>query len=355
MMKALGPLLTTSPFPEGPVVRGVAPPSDRTPMRAVTAAESAEWIENGVVCLRQVIPPEWNEYLKACLDEIFDRDNVQTNGLRTDLTEAAEDLDPDDVLLPEGMTMADATSGGRFLAEIDAWWHEGLRHFELCGPLAQVVAAALSTERLNFYQDHLFNKQGGSALVTGFHQDQPYFCWSGDQIAVSWTSPTPVTKAMGAMRYVKGSHRWAEHQPTLLVSNNATHDSPAQMLPDIEGNPDDYEILTFETEPGDVIIHHANCVHGSWGNTDPTGRVGASIRYIGDDARFVRKESEMTSEALAQWKTQRSAGSAAAVNIAEHVQSIAMAIMQDGQVPADNPVSNYRFPQVWPAPAASKM
>ena len=64
----LMPMLAKGPFPPGPKVRGVAPPSDSSPAREVTAEEAAEWVDNGVVCLRQVVPPAWTEYLRACLD-----------------------------------------------------------------------------------------------------------------------------------------------------------------------------------------------------------------------------------------------------------------------------------------------
>ena len=265
----IGMAAKTTPFAApGPVVRGVSPPISNAPLREPTEVEAAEWAANGVVCLRQVIPPEWTEYLRACLDDIFERDSVSSKGLRTDMTQAAaaQARLGAEVLLDGGAALGES---GSFLTEIDCWWHEGLRHFELSSPLPQVVAAALSSDRLRFYQDHLFKKEAGANIRTGFHQDRPYFCWAGEQIAVCWCSPTAVTAEMGTMCYVKGSHRWAEHKPTLLVSNTPTHDHPGPALPDIDGNPADYEVLTFETQPGDIIIHHANTVHGSRGNTDP--------------------------------------------------------------------------------------
>jgi hypothetical protein len=37
-------------------------------------------------------------------------------------------------------------------------------------------------------------------------------------------------------------------------------------LPDIDTDPSAFDIVSFDVEPGDVIIHHANTVHGSRGN-----------------------------------------------------------------------------------------
>ena len=160
----LMPMLAKGPFPPGPKVRGVAPPADSSPAREVTAEEAAEWVDNGVVCLRQVVPPAWTEYLRACLDDIFSREDVDSGGLRTDMTASAEALaaSGEQVLMDGGMKLGSGPASGRFLSEIDCWWHKGLRHFELAGPLPQVVAATLRSVQLRYYQDHLFMKEAGS-------------------------------------------------------------------------------------------------------------------------------------------------------------------------------------------------
>jgi ectoine hydroxylase-related dioxygenase (phytanoyl-CoA dioxygenase family) len=60
-----------------------------------------------------------------------------------------------------------------------------------------------------------------------------------------------------------------------------------------------HDILSWETEPGDVVLHHPLTFHFSAGNLSPdTRRRAIAIRYLGDDARwdarpgtFVEKES----------------------------------------------------------------
>jgi hypothetical protein len=211
-----------------PSAGGLAAPGCAAPSRPVTAAESHEWHEHGVVCLRGVLSQEWVAYVRAALLEIFSRDDVEARGLRTDMTAAAAALDPRTVLrdqggADDGSDDAEQLGAGRFLTEIDCFWHDALRHFELSGPLPEIVAAVMQSQIVHYYQDHLFLKEAGSALRTGFHQDRPYFCWDGEMVAVCWVPAVEVSAASGAMCYVRGSHRWAEHQPTLLVSNAATH------------------------------------------------------------------------------------------------------------------------------------
>jgi Phytanoyl-CoA dioxygenase (PhyH) len=50
---------------------------------------------------------------------------------------------------------------------------------------------------------------------------------------------------------------------------------------------DHYDIVSYELEPGDMLVHHHLTVHGSAGNaTFRQTRRAASLRYCGDDIRF---------------------------------------------------------------------
>ena len=72
-------------------------------------------------------------------------------------------------------------------------------------------------------------------------------------------------------------------------------------MPDIEGNESSYDVVYYDADPGDVIVHNMYTIHGSTGNTGASGRrrMAASIRYLGDDIRYKPKASNMTREAFA--------------------------------------------------------
>ena len=184
---------------------------------------------------------------------------------------------------------------GRYLTEIDAGrWHQGLRDFEFNSSLPSIAANVLKTKELRFFMDHIFLKEGGSGLQTAMHQDLPYFPFQGEQCAVCWVPVDSVRASSGGMRYVRSSHLWREFSPTTLITNERTHDSPVPMLPsnifekDENGTPL-YDVVQFDAEPGDVIIHHPRTVHGSSGNVSESRRLAASIRYVGDDIRWLSK------------------------------------------------------------------
>ena len=95
-----------------------------------------------------------------------------------------------------------------------------------------------------------------------------------------------------------------ERQPNNLVTQQPTHDMDSAGLPrmpDIEGNEASYDVVYYDADPGDVIVHNMYTIHGSTGNTGASGRrrMAASIRYLGDDIRYKPKASNMTREAFA--------------------------------------------------------
>ena len=58
-------------------------------------------------------------------------------------------------------------------------------------------------------------------------------------------------------------------------------------VPDISSNIDNYNILSWNLEPGDVTIHHPLVLHGSSGNFSTNiRRRGLALRYIGDDVTW---------------------------------------------------------------------
>jgi ectoine hydroxylase-related dioxygenase (phytanoyl-CoA dioxygenase family) len=103
-----------------------------------------------------------------------------------------------------------------------------------------------------------------------------------------WIPVDPVTAASGGMKYWRGSHRRKEiYAPNVFVSQTPLPGSEGELLPDIDGHPDDYDIIHFDVEPGDILVHHYRTVHGTGGNLSRYQvRRAASLRYCGDDIRF---------------------------------------------------------------------
>lgn len=159
-------------------------------------------------------------------------------------------------------------------------------------PLAELAAQLYGSAKVNFLFDQIFIKQPGAANRTAFHQDWGYFHVDGTQVASFWTAAEPVAKENGGMGYVKRSPLWDPHSPNAFINQDVAEDTGLPTLPDIERHESDYDIVYFDVEPGDVIVHDYRLVHGSRGNTTlDRPRRAISLRYAGDDATVLHRVS----------------------------------------------------------------
>lgn len=164
---------------------------------------------------------------------------------------------------------------------------KNFQRFVRRGAAPEIAAALLGSDTVRFFGDQVFVKEPGTRERTAFHQDATYFEIDGDQCCVLWIPVDPVRIEHGAMIYVRGSHADKKlYKPNVFVSQAPLPGSEGHDLPDIEGNPDDYDLIHFDVEPGDVLVHHYRTIHGTGGNVSRYQvRRAASIRYCGEDIR----------------------------------------------------------------------
>src|SRR5262249_32910518 len=130
--------------------------------------------------------------------------------------------------------------------------HATFRDFALASPLPAIVAGLLRSRSVALYEDSLLVKEPGTLERTAFHQDMAYFHVSGTQVCTTWCPLDQVDDESGAVKYVRGSHRWQrDFRPNLFVSTAAIPGTLGEAVPDVESG-DEYELLSFATGPGDV-------------------------------------------------------------------------------------------------------
>ena len=238
-----------------------------SPQRAITREEITEYAENGVVRLRKVFSADWLDALRTGVEQALDSPGPH-----------AEEY---------------AGSGGRFFGDLDVSRRlDVFRDFVVNSPAAEIAGTIMGASRANFFYDQLLVKEPGTDDRTPWHQDQPYWAVSGEQVASIWLPLDPVAKA-SSLQFVKGSHRWGEHNPHHFFDNTPYTGTGLPELPDIDANPDDHEILAWDLEPGDCLVFQAMIVHGSAGNLSSEYRRRAwATRWTGDDARYCVRPGE---------------------------------------------------------------
>lgn len=258
--------------------------------RPVREREVEHYDEDGVVLLRGIIDPAWLDVLRDGLREVFYEQWGQYD-VQYDATALVHEAEAAGMSILSDERAVAIQAPGRFLTAISSWtYNDKIRRVALQSPLGAIAGALFRAGKVNYYDDQVLLKEGGAKEYTAFHTDEPYYHLSGQQVCGMWVSPDPVGEDNSPMRYVRGSHRWGTFfLPNGLVSQEPTGEGEGMVrLPDIEGNENEYDIVTITSEPGDVIVHHSNLIHGSKPNYDTTkARMAASFRYAGDDVRYV--------------------------------------------------------------------
>jgi ectoine hydroxylase-related dioxygenase (phytanoyl-CoA dioxygenase family) len=157
-------------------------------------------------------------------------------------------------------------------------------------PAAEIGASLMEVNKVRFWYDQLFIKEPTTVAPTYWHHDLPFWPFQGDHLVSIWLALTPVTTESSGLQYIKGSHKWGK-----FYRAETQDKDPAFTNPDLEPCPDFWEqqddpsltFLEWDLEPGDCICHHPLVVHGAGPNKSQTQRrIGLSIRFFGDDARY---------------------------------------------------------------------
>mgnify|MGYP000577485555 CR=1 FL=1 len=274
------------------------------PIRALTTEEIETYRRDGVVCLRGVLGDDWVAVVKDAVDDAeqcfasasspgIPEPTLETSNLYplNQLGDRIEEMGG--AVLRESETDEGSAPDGQFILVNNAILdYPAVQRLAHESPLGSLAAQLFGAQKVNFLFDQIFIKQPGANTRTAFHQDWGYFHVDGDQIASFWTAAEPVAKENGGMGYVRGSHRWDMHSPNAFVGQGTDPTNGLPPLPDIEGNEAEYDIVYFDVEPGDVIVHNYRLVHGSRGNTTlDRSRRAVSLRFAGDDATVLHRPS----------------------------------------------------------------
>lgn len=269
-------------------------------LRDVTPEEIAQYKRDGVVKLAKILSPDWVSLVGEAVDEaLYERREAVP--VSYDVSETAAMLSQMGAAVLSDARASQLKDAGKFLSNVGAWMViDKIHRMATQSPLGFLAAQLFETTKVNFYETQCFVKEPSAKEYTAFHTDEPYFHLRGDQCLTFWVSPDIVTSDSGAMKYVRGSHRWKQNfKPNGFAAQapldqlGITEAEPDQVpLPDIEGHPGDYDIVTYTSEPGDVIAHHYRTIHGSGPNyTANLRRRALALSYAGGDTSYYFRKS----------------------------------------------------------------
>ncbi|WP_425091619.1 phytanoyl-CoA dioxygenase family protein [Tropicimonas sp. S265A] len=174
-------------------------------------------------------------------------------------------------------------------------------------PCARLAAGLMGVPSVNLVMDNWFLREAGSKSRPPFHQDLSYFDFEGT-MCVLWLPLEPVTKENG-IAFVKGSHLWDKLFMRVRFADGHPSFEPTEVAgqtyhppPDVNADPDAYELLQWDLDLGDCIFFDMRTLHGGLSSVTPTETVrrftlrmtapDGMIRYRGDWAKEERAQFE---------------------------------------------------------------
>jgi len=183
-----------------------------------------------------------------------------------------------------------AVTEGRFFDDYCNWTR--IPAFEKVvreSPAAKLAAVAMQSRCAQFFHDHVLVKEPGTPKPTPWHQDAPYYFVEGTQTVSLWIPLDPVQEA--SLRFIAGFHKWERMvRPVSWADDSDFYDKGDWMpVPDPDASPEDMKTLEWEMEPGDAVLFDFRTAHGARGNVANARRRALSLRWVGDDARYVER------------------------------------------------------------------
>lgn len=227
------------------------------PLRDISQADIEDYARDGAVCLRNVLDHDWIDSLEPIARKvIIDRQDVG--------------------LLP--------TIPGRYMARCIPEY----RRFVFESPIAEAAARVMGSKEARFFFDEFFAKPPQSDAKTLWHCDRMGWPVSGMMVPSIWIPLTPIVKA-NSLEVLAGTQH--DDVPYWLFSPNARRmikPDDRMSHPDIESRRGEpvLRFLTWDMDPGDILIVHPWALHYSGGNPTDDWRIAISERVFGDDIRW---------------------------------------------------------------------
>ena len=174
-------------------------------------------------------------------------------------------------------------SKGQKLYLLQTWVAELARHRNVLDAVEGVLGPNILC-----WGCSLFVKEPRNPHFVSWPQDSAYWGLSSANVVTAWIALSPATKANGAMKMARGSHRLESvpHHDTLHEHNLLTRGQEIAM------EVDESDAAWVELAAGQASLHNIRTIHASEPNESDHRRIGVAIRYIAPHVRQVNAEQD---------------------------------------------------------------
>ena len=198
---------------------------------------------------------------------------------------------------PNARIYQDENGGGKFFVDYCSWQRiPEYRDFIFNSAAAEIGAALMSSNKVQLFHEHVLVKEAQTGIATPWHHDLPYYCVDGPKTLSLWIPLDEIPRER-TLEFIAGSHLWGKSYRPQRFNGQALNDSDGlEEIPNIEDHRDDYTIVGWDLKPGDAVAFDYRTIHGAPANNSASAQRRAfSLRLVGDDIRFARRENIVTS------------------------------------------------------------
>lgn len=221
------------------------------------------FLDHGALCIRNALTPAQVEQLKA--------------GIEHNLAHPS----------PRAKVASSPDDPGWFFEDFCNWQeNEDYRAVIEQSALASIARQLLGSAQIRLYHDHVLVKEPNTRQRTPWHQDQPYYNITGSDTISFWIPVDPVARP-ATLEFVAGSHKGPWLMPRSFMDNQAKWFAEGTLadLPKIEERREDFPIVGWALQPGDLVCFNMLTLHASAGVDGQHRRRAFSVRMLGDDVR----------------------------------------------------------------------
>ena len=147
-----------------------------------------------------------------------------------------------------------------------------------------------------------FAKAPGEGKIVSYHQDNPYWQLTTNNVVTAWIALTKSDKFLGGLEIVPKSHKLGiinkldvkNARSSYLKGERTTKSNDLLSYnQNLKKFIDENEPVCLDMEPGEFSIHHVNTVHGSGINKGKNYRIGFALRFVSSDTRHLEEKDDL--------------------------------------------------------------
>ena len=125
-----------------------------------------------------------------------------------------------------------------------------------------------------------FSKPKKTGLKSPHHQDNYYWKFEDKRALNVWIACDKSSKSNGGVFYLKGSHKSGLKKHVTSYAPGSSYKIPLHVIRKLK-----FEKIYPKLNPGDMLIHHCEVIHGSHENKSNKNRQGLVISYKANNSK----------------------------------------------------------------------